>query len=76
MEVSSTPFNFRGVKVPDPKTALTPEAVKKQYFTPEHLELGYVLEGKDAKPGMQYAWINPPYIDAVNGTLEWDEYEE
>ncbi|MED1945333.1 MULTISPECIES: YcdB/YcdC domain-containing protein [Brevibacillus] len=64
---TSTPFNLRGVKVPDPKTALTPEALKKQYFTPERLDLGYVLEGKDAKPGMQYVWINPPYIDAVTG---------
>jgi hypothetical protein len=67
LEVSSTPFNLRGVKVPDPKTALTPEAVKKQYFTSERLDLGYVLEGKDAKPGMQYVWMNTPYIDAVTG---------
>ncbi|QDS36217.1 YcdB/YcdC domain-containing protein [Brevibacillus brevis] len=67
LDVSSTPFNLRGAKVPDPKTALTPEALKKQYFTPERLDLGYVLEGKNAKPGMQYVWMNSPYIDAVTG---------
>ncbi|OUQ90076.1 hypothetical protein B5G50_02665 [Brevibacillus brevis] len=67
LEVSSTPLNLSGAKVPDPKTALTPEAVKKQFFTPDRLDLGYVLEGKDAKPGMQYLWMNNAYIDAVTG---------
>ncbi|MED1914462.1 YcdB/YcdC domain-containing protein [Brevibacillus sp. NPDC058079] len=65
--VSSELLDLKDTKVPDPKTALTPEAVKKQFFTPERLGLGYVLEGKDAKPGMQYAWMNNAYIDAVTG---------
>ncbi|CAI8716217.1 PepSY domain-containing protein [Brevibacillus sp. IT-7CA2] len=65
--VSTELLDLKETKVPDPKTALTPEAVKKQYFTPERLDFGYVLEGKDAKPGMQYVWMNSLYIDAVTG---------
>ncbi|MED1785207.1 hypothetical protein P4V43_25635 [Brevibacillus fortis] len=65
--VSSELLDLKETKVPDPKTALTPEAVKKQFFTPESLDLGYMLEGKDAKPGMQYVWMNNAYIDAVTG---------
>ncbi|WP_409177055.1 YcdB/YcdC domain-containing protein [Brevibacillus fortis] len=65
--VSTELLDLKEAKIPDPKTALTPETLKKQYFTPERLDLGYVLEGKDAKPGMQYVWMNTPYIDAMTG---------
>ncbi|MGG4455746.1 YcdB/YcdC domain-containing protein [Brevibacillus porteri] len=65
--VSSELLDLKVTKVPDPKTALTPEAAKKQFFTPDRLDLGYVLEGKDAKPGMQFALMNNAYIDAVTG---------
>ncbi|MGG1662301.1 YcdB/YcdC domain-containing protein [Brevibacillus sp. NRS-1366] len=56
-----------GAKVPDPKTALTPEAAKKKYFTPERLDLGYVQGGADSKPGIQYVLRNSPMLDATTG---------
>ncbi|WP_314305718.1 YcdB/YcdC domain-containing protein [Brevibacillus parabrevis] len=61
-------LDLTGIKVPDPKSALTPEAVKKQYFIPDRLDLGYMQEGKDGKPGLQYTLRVSPMIDATTGT--------
>ena len=72
-EINVREANLKDVKVPDVKTALTPEAVKKQYFTTSAFDLGYVQDGKDGEPGMHYVLRYAPTYDAMSGKLidEW-----
>ncbi|GED68044.1 hypothetical protein BRE01_17460 [Brevibacillus reuszeri] len=72
-EINVREANLKDVKVPDVKTALTPEAVKKQYFNTAAFDLGYVQDGKDGKPGMHYVLRYAPIFDATSGKLvdEW-----
>ncbi|MED1800803.1 YcdB/YcdC domain-containing protein [Brevibacillus porteri] len=67
LTLSFQPLDLEDTKVPDPKSALAPEAVAEQLFTPDHFDYGYVQEGNDGKPSIQYAWRTSPFLDAVTG---------
>ncbi|NRR19765.1 YcdB/YcdC domain-containing protein [Brevibacillus sp. MS2.2] len=67
VSLSFHPLDLEDTKVPDPKSALAPEAVIEQLFTPDHFDYGYVQEGSGGKPSIQYAWRTSPFIDAVTG---------
>ncbi|NRR04551.1 hypothetical protein HP570_20260 [Brevibacillus sp. RS1.1] len=72
--LSFQPLDLTGIQVADPKKAVTKEEIRKQIFTPERLRYGYVWEGTDGKPGIEYTMRTAPVFDALTGKqieMEW-----
>ncbi|MED1914463.1 hypothetical protein P4V64_04035 [Bacillus thuringiensis] len=68
------PLDLTGIQVADPKKAVAKEEIQKQIFTPERLRYGYVWEGTDGKPGIEYTMRTSPVFDALTGKqieMEW-----
>ncbi|MFF0829932.1 YcdB/YcdC domain-containing protein [Brevibacillus sp. NPDC003359] len=67
VELTFNPIDLKGASVPDPKKALSPAAIQKQIFTPDRLDYGYIGEGKDGKPTLEYILRTSPVFDAISG---------
>lgn len=68
------PLELNGAKVPDPKTALEQDAIKKKMFTPDRFYFGYVLIGSDRKPSLSYVLRSSPVFNATTGKQVEAEY--
>ncbi|EJL30246.1 YcdB/YcdC domain-containing protein [Brevibacillus sp. BC25] len=74
--ISFTPIDVGITQVADPKKVIAKEAIQKQIFTPERFSYGYVWEGTEDKPGLEYKLKTSPVFDALTGkqiAVEWGE---
>ncbi len=61
------PLDLKGAKVPDPKTAWSQEAIRKEIFTPDRFYFGYLREGAEGKSKLAYFLRTSPVYDALTG---------